>query len=361
MKKNSKILIFTHQSDESGAPRSLLNILEESKLNSYSEVYTVILRKGSLAKKIENVSNKSMIIDGFMSRTIIGRILSIFLIFKFIIKYGPFECALINSSVNLRALLICSVLRQKFVVYVRESEGMIKNFLGNFRRYLFRYASSLVCVSRDTQKWVDKYSRGVEVITIHNGINFQSTTSNIQSYDDRKKSICLSYVGFLDKRKGIDYFTDLVSYLIDKTEHINFMIIGEVRDDGCLQRLNDINEKTNRLHFTGVVDDIYPHLNKSHCVLMLSREEALPRVVLEASSVGIPTIGYDVNGTKELLPDDYRYLFPVGDLDGVKESLLSVTPLELSNLGGEVYKNCKSNFNRQTLVHKLFKLMIDLK
>lgn len=361
MKKNQKLLVFTHQSDESGAPRSLVNILEESKLNSYSEVYTVILRRGTLVKKIESVSTESMVIDGFMAKSVIGRILSVFLILKFINKNGPFECALINSSVNLRALLICSVFRQKFVVYVRESEGMIKNFLGNFRRYLFRYASTLICVSNDTHKWVDKYSCGVKVTTIHNGSNFLCRVSNLQVNDVRNKSICLAYVGFLDKRKGIDYFTDIVSYLIDKTEHIHFKIIGEVRDDDCLKRLNKMNEKSNRLHFTGVVDDIFPHLNGCHGVLMLSREEALPRVVLEAASVGIPTIGYDVNGTKELLPDDYRYLFPVGDIGSVKETILSLTPVELAILGGEVYENCRSNFNRQDLVYKLFKLMINLK
>lgn len=355
--RNNKCLVFTHQSDESGAPRSLLNILDELQAmeSEKPEIYTVVLRPGVFSEKFISLSDKSIILPEKYAFSVLGRIYSLIFIFNFIKKYGPFDYALINSSVNLRAMTVCRFMNIPYYVYVRESRKMIDNFLGVFRRHLFQFSSGIICVSEDTRKWVAEYSKCVPVYTIRNGISFDKI-ANINPRKD-PNIIRLVYVGFLDKRKGIDYFCQLVSMVVEKELNYEFLVVGKVLDLECLELLKQLQKSSGKITFTGVVDDALSYIANSDGLLMLSREEALPRVVLEASALGVPTIGFDVNGTKELLPPDYDLLFEIGDVGSVYDFIVGASKKELFIKGSAVKNYCFNNFNRKDLVSSLREVM----
>lgn len=48
---------------------------------------------------------------------------------------------------------------------------------------------------------------------------------------------------------------------------------------------------------------------------MTSREESLPRSVMEASLLSKPVVAFDIAGTKEMLPLSYDYLVSPFDID----------------------------------------------
>lgn len=352
-----KCLVFTHQSDESGAPRSLLNILEELQARKVDrpEIYTIVLRPGIYSEKFEELSNDSMVLPKNIALGISGRLYSLLLVVRFIRRCGPFDFSLINSSVNLRAMLLCKLLGIPFFIYVRESRKMIDNFLGIFRRYLFRFSSGIICVSEDTREWVLDFSRKVPVHTIRNGISFERVKSVTAVKDPKVLRLC--YVGFLDKRKGIDYFCELVSKVLSNNLNCEFLVVGEVKDNECFEVLKQYQEGTGRVTFTGVVDDALAHIAKCDGLLMLSREEALPRVVLEASALGVPTIGFDVNGTRELLPPDYDMLSSIGDVSSVYDAIINTSKEELEIKGSQIRKYCLDNFDRQMLVSTLYDVL----
>jgi glycosyltransferase involved in cell wall biosynthesis len=51
----------------------------------------------------------------------------------------------------------------------------------------------------------------------------------------------------------------------------------------------------------GSVDDIGPHLEWADVLLLTSSTEGLPGVVLEAAAVGVPSVAFDVGGTREAI------------------------------------------------------------
>ena len=92
---------------------------------------------------------------------------------------------------------------------------------------------------------------------------------------------------------------------------------------------------------------------------MLSRQEALPRVVLEAGSIGVPVLALDIAGTKEMLPENYKWIVP--EKTKVASLAVHLEALLKENSDGSVgYGNKKfveQNFDRRVLVNKLFKFI----
>lgn len=76
-----------------------------------------------------------------------------------------------------------------------------------------------------------------------------------------------------------------------------------------------------RVHFLGVRRDA-PLLIKSAQVLLLcSKQEGLPRSIMEALALGTPVVGSDIRGTRELLTDGAGYLYKFGDTEALVSTL----------------------------------------
>jgi glycosyltransferase involved in cell wall biosynthesis len=73
----------------------------------------------------------------------------------------------------------------------------------------------------------------------------------------------------------------------------------------------------NRVRFLGSRKDVPALLAASDALLLPSRHEGLPRAILEAMSVGVPSIGADIRGTRELLGSGAGLLVPPGDVQGL--------------------------------------------
>lgn len=69
-----------------------------------------------------------------------------------------------------------------------------------------------------------------------------------------------------------------------------------------------------RVHFLGSRADIPALVRAAAAVVLVSRQEGLPRSVMEALSLEVPVIGTDIRGTGDLLADGIGLLVPVGDL-----------------------------------------------
>lgn len=76
--------------------------------------------------------------------------------------------------------------------------------------------------------------------------------------------------------------------------------------------------------FLGYRRDVPQLLSAADVLLLLSEREGLPVSVLEAMAVGVPVIGTDVRGTKDLLSEGAGLLVPVRDPDAVAAALRRV-------------------------------------
>lgn len=78
-----------------------------------------------------------------------------------------------------------------------------------------------------------------------------------------------------------------------------------------------------RLHLLGAVADVRPVVLASTSMVLPSRREGLSRAVMEALALGVPVVGADVRGIKELVAPDSGVLVAPDDVVGLARGLLA--------------------------------------
>jgi glycosyltransferase involved in cell wall biosynthesis len=77
-----------------------------------------------------------------------------------------------------------------------------------------------------------------------------------------------------------------------------------VGDGELLASMQSLAEtKQLSIEFAGWQTDVYPYLQDADALLLTSKNEGLPIVMLEAASMGIPTFGTNVGGISEFISD----------------------------------------------------------
>lgn len=76
-----------------------------------------------------------------------------------------------------------------------------------------------------------------------------------------------------------------------------------------------------RTHFLGYRRDIPALLRAATALILPSQQEGLPRSILEALALGVPVIGADIRGVRDLLAEGAGLLVPVGDVAGLTRAM----------------------------------------
>ena len=78
-----------------------------------------------------------------------------------------------------------------------------------------------------------------------------------------------------------------------------------------------------RVHFLGFRKDIPALIAASNACILPSEREGLPRSILEAMAIGTPVLGSRIRGIRDLLADDSGLLFEVGNLQAIKDCMVT--------------------------------------
>ncbi|MCF4152415.1 glycosyltransferase [Dethiosulfovibrio sp. F2B] len=76
-----------------------------------------------------------------------------------------------------------------------------------------------------------------------------------------------------------------------------------------------------RVHFLGHVSDVRPYILASRATVLPSEREGLPRSVMESIALGVPVIGANARGTRDLLKDNGGWIVPVGGIAEMKKTM----------------------------------------
>ena len=348
MNKKIKLIIFSHRLDRSGAPTSLLNIIKCLYEKNY-KIDVISGKGGELTDEYKKFSNSLSILDDNNTSSFY-KFISFFRLLSMMRQLSP-DVVLINTSVNLRAHIACYILRIPFIVYVRESEDMLKSKLGYVRKHSLKLASQIVSVSNYSSQWVSKYAKAKKINIIHNGINFHNNIHN--KIENDKKYITIGIIGYMSKRKGVDYFVQIINKLNEISENYKFLVIGDFIDENEKNNFwGSINNFRDNISITGIVANVYIEIDKCDILVMTSREESLPRSIMESSSMGKPVVAFDIAGTKEMLPVNYNYLISPFVIDDFVDKLVELSEYnKRKEIGEENRKYIMENFTlSQTIV-----------
>ncbi|UKS55702.1 glycosyltransferase [Exiguobacterium acetylicum] len=204
-----------------------------------------------------------------------------------------------------------------------KNKNMINKLRIRFRQRFLLHSTNLIAISSDIQKLLNNSISGnSKVWFIPNGVDTRKF--NVESKINESESVDLLYVGAINRRKGIyDLLEALNTIKLDKKA--NLTLCGPLLEDlNFEKKLRDINENKNNLEvkYLGNVDNVDQIMNRSDVFLLLSYSEGLPNVLLEASSSGLPLIGTDIPGSRDIVQNDFNgKIVDPGDILGIKNAI----------------------------------------
>ncbi len=180
-------------------------------------------------------------------------------------------------------------------------------FIKILYKFLYPMAHKVISPSEDI---VDEFKDliGLDTDKNHVVINNQVDMETISkalgktSYPAPSKVGTLKFVcaGRLHHQKGYDRLINaLKNFTPEHDWHLAILGAGEKR--GSLETLVSENHLENNVHFLGHVDAPWPIIAASDCLLLPSRWEGMPNIVLEALACGTKVITMpEANGIKEI-------------------------------------------------------------
>lgn len=199
-----------------------------------------------------------------------------------------------------------------------------------------------VCVSRAVANFAQD-TIGLpqqKLLVIPNGVDHHRFTS-VPAADLRAMGIAkgrrvIVSVGRLDRQKGTDRLLEVAPRLLKQLPQHDLLLVGNGPEYRRIESAAKRKDIPHRVHLVGWQDDVPGILAASELLLLPSRWEGMPNVVLEAMASGLPVVAMEVEGIDDLLGDASRdQVVPQGDTDAFTERVISLlhTPEKMALLG----------------------------
>jgi len=119
------------------------------------------------------------------------------------------------------------------------------------------------------------------------------------------------------------------------------------------------------IEFLGQTDDVRPFISESHCVVLPSYREGLPRTLLEAASMARPIITTNVPGCKDTIVNGLTGFLcePANsdDLASKINSFLLLSYEERLQMGSRGRQFIQENFDESLVINKYLKIINSIK
>lgn len=272
--------------------------------------------------------------------------------------YGTFGAAINRvPSVNVITGLGYSFINKNFAHYVTV-------FL---YKIAARFTKKLVFQNPDDRQYFKElgiYKKDVKSMVIKSsGLNLDHYYLSKPNFD--KEKLIFTFIGRLLFDKGIYEFVTAAINIRKKHKHVEFRIIGELDLDNPASITSGVLSdwvNSGDLHYLGFKQDVRSFIKESHCIVLPSYREGMPRVVMEAQAMGRAVITTDAPGCRHSIdPDISGLLVKVKDSKSLEEGILKFMKLpqeEITTMGQKGRLKAEKEFDDKIVAQKLYDLIL---
>jgi glycosyltransferase involved in cell wall biosynthesis len=226
-------------------------------------------------------------------------------------------------------------------------------------RWSLRWADKAICVSESVANFCRTTVRfpPAKVTTVPNGVDverFQSAVAkDLTSLGIPAGHHVLTCVGRLDAQKGLDWLLHLMPELFAREENVDLLLVGQGPQEWHLRQIASSLGINQRVHVAGWQPDIPAILKASTVLLLPSRWEGMPNVLLEAMASGLPVVATRVEGVDEVLGEfAAEQSVAVEDREGFIGHILSIlsSNQKQKELGRGNLKRVQKHFSIERMI-----------
>lgn len=166
-----------------------------------------------------------------------------------------------------------------------------------------------VCVSRSVAEFSAKQG-GLpreKLVVIPNGVDLEqfpaSQPAALSEAGVPAGSRVVVFVGRLEAQKGLSWLLHVAPQWLRRTTDAHLVVVGRGPERPAMERLAQQQGVADRVHWLGWRRDVAEILAASNVLVLPSRWEGMPNVVLQAMASRLPVLATDVEGVRELLGD----------------------------------------------------------
>lgn len=195
-----------------------------------------------------------------------------------------------------------------------------------FISYLLNVPDAFITISQEAKAHFQRRGTRVPIDVVYNGIDAErfgaSKKMARQRFDLPADKPVIALCGRLEsKQKGQNFLLHALTRSEFLRDQVLTLFVGDGPDEASLKAEVERLGLNSAVRFTGWCDtaSLYPGID---VLVIASRFEGMPLVMLEALVSNVPVIATDRDGMKEILPVEWR--FPSGDVVALADRLETV-------------------------------------
>jgi len=179
-----------------------------------------------------------------------------------------------------------------------------------------RTVCRVVCVAHSIARQLRQANVAETKITvIPNGLPVAPATVACQN-----ATPLIGFVGRLSREKGPDLFLDALLPLCQRRPDLHLVLLGDGPERAALQTRVNAANLAERIHLPGYQENISDWLARLHVLVISSRTEGTPMVLLEAMQRGRPVVAFAVGGIPDMVENGrHALLVAPGDIQALTQ------------------------------------------
>ena len=231
------------------------------------------------------------------------------------------------------------------------------------------FSDKIIAVSRAVRRsMVHAGTNPEQIAVVYNGIepiaipSAEEKAALLQSYGGKAGEKAVGMVARLEEVKDHETFLLAAQNVLETRKDVRFYIVG----DGSLKeelerRVLELGISEN-VTFTGFVKDVEKIEAALDLAVITSKAEALCLSIIESNIAGVPAIGTDSGGVREVIKHgETGYLVSVGDSDKLAERMeeLLADDAKRKAFGEHAKKRAESMFMADQMTKRIEKLYLE--
>lgn len=297
-----KVLHVSSESNWGGGEKQIALLLEGS-IQSGLEVMALCKAKSALedyclSQKIKYQS------------TSFRSILDLKTLIQFAKTIDDFEPDIIHvhsSKAHSLIVILSAFKRLPQVIVSRRMNNPIKSNIFSQHKYNHPKINKIICVSQAVKQTLSRHVPEEKLQVIYGGIDLAATKQSINQqailnqYPTLKQKRLIGFVGSLTEVKAPSLFIETAEIILQHTDDCHFIFIGDGELRHSLKAQLEEKGLSKHFTFTGFVQNAIPFLSSLDLLMVTSRNEGIPNVILEAFISNVPVVSVEVGGISELI------------------------------------------------------------
>ncbi|NFF88754.1 glycosyltransferase family 4 protein, partial [Clostridium botulinum] len=256
---------------------------------------------------------------------------------------------------TIEAMLVSDFVCKNNIPSIAHIHDMKESFTGFYKKNIIAKSlkkyDRLITVSSATQRsWND-----LDFNVVYNGLDNEYFNIHNKQYRSIKK---IGFIGSLNKRKGIDILIKNLNKIIKNNYEVNI-----VTTDITSKYYNTLKKNENIKIFTNLnYKEVRNFMKTIDLLIVPSRFDPLPTVIMEAMAVGTIVIGNNIDSIKEML-DDTKLLYDndsiyekIEEISGMNNSMLNNLSIKLKNRSNKKFKDSTKKDKINYIIKNLLKI-----